>query len=372
MLLAGCFAMLVFLSPMQEASLDKSYLPPTAIGLGAQKAGSTTLFAYMEEFKWMEKGNHGKEIHFFDKLTEHPLNRSTQPAQAQSLYKAYASEWPKASQGLLCTETGSCSMSITGNQTDAFEFTPVYLVDRRIASLMYNVLPHSDTVKLLVLLRDPVERANSGYWQASPRSMTIERATELALEELLVLEQVYNNTLSLNHLEIKGGQMLNPEGCVGGWEQYKRLHAELNNKRIDAQWFGRYLKHLFPQEYEIYKSKEGHIHRGIYVDQIRTYLCAGFRPEQFLILTNGELRDDQIGAMNRIAQFMQRPLSLQHEGMVDRGLHRNSKPHALFSAEVTAQLEAFYKPYNEELVKLLLENNFNINPHYILKELQKY
>eukprot|EP00045_Choanoeca_perplexa_P004498 m.38664 g.38664 ORF g.38664 m.38664 type:complete len:385 (+) comp12606_c0_seq4:192-1346(+) len=356
----------------QNSTSRLASLPPAIIGLGAQKAGSTTLFAYLRELKWMDTAL-SKELHFFDKLVTQPIQ--PQSNRALQVYKNYARKWPRANRKLTCQGGSGCNMS-TGYSMETTECTPIYLSDRRVATQIRNVLPHADSVKFLVILRDPVERANSGYWQANPNSMTVKWATELALKEVDVLNQVYNTTLSLHRAKLRGRQILNHDGCATGWEQYKLLDAELQAKKIDKRWFSNTLKTLpgsrvfgssgrFP-------AREGHVYRGIYVDQIRNYICAGFKPEQFLILTNGELRDDQTGAMHRIAQFMDRPVNLKHARKVESGMVRYSRPHGHFSDGTIATLQAFYKPYNQDLVRLLLENRFNVNPHYILKEFEKY
>jgi len=97
-------------------------------------------------------------------------------------------------------------------------------------------------------------------------------------------------------------------------------------------------------------------------------MLAGFRPEQFLIITNSELREEPLEVMRRFSAFVQRPYELEHAKVVEQGLSKNSKSHDNWPEEVAAKLRDFYRPYNKALVKLLLENNFNINLHHLLKE----
>jgi hypothetical protein len=99
---------------------------------------------------------------------------------------------------------------------------------------------------------------------------------------------------------------------------------------------------------------------------------AGFRPEQFIVLTTSELKNDQINALHRIATFMDRPFSLKQESKVEQGYQAYKRRHPDFSPETVTQLQDFFRPHNQALVKILLENRFNTNPGYILKEFARY
>jgi hypothetical protein len=110
---------------------------------------------------------------------------------------------------------------------------------------MHQILPHAATVKFVVILRDPIERTISGYWQASRDpwrgNMTQSRADELALQEVAILRRVYNASLALTP-EARGGQILNPAGCMQGDEQYQRLNKKLRALNIQHPWFAHYIK----------------------------------------------------------------------------------------------------------------------------------
>jgi hypothetical protein len=116
--------------------------------------------------------------------------------------------------------------------------------DRRVPWLMHQILPHAATVKFVVILRDPIERTISGYWQASRdplNNMSQSRADELALQEVAILRRVYNASLALTP-EARGGQILNPAGCFPGRMQYQRLNKKLRALNIQHPWFARYIK----------------------------------------------------------------------------------------------------------------------------------
>ena len=69
---------------------------------------------------------------------------------------------------------------------------------------------------------------------------------------------------------------------------------------------------------------------------------------------------------------MGQPFKLTNQNQVEHGVTKNSRKHDDFSETVVKKLQPFFRPYNQALVKLLLENRFNVNPHYLLKEFQRY
>jgi hypothetical protein len=99
---------------------------------------------------------------------------------------------------------------------------------------------------------------------------------------------------------------------------------------------------------------------------------AGFRPEQFIVLTTSELREDQINALHRVAAFMDRPFKLRQEGKVEQGYESYTRPHPDFSPETVTHLQDFFRPHNQALVKFLLENRFDVNPRFVIKEFERY
>jgi hypothetical protein len=99
---------------------------------------------------------------------------------------------------------------------------------------------------------------------------------------------------------------------------------------------------------------------------------AGFRPEQFIVLTTSELREDQINALHRVAAFMDRPFDLQQENKVEHGYQSYTHQHPDFSPESVTQLQDFFRPHNQALVKFLLKNRFDINPRFVIKEFDRY
>ncbi len=129
---------------------------PDFIILGAQKAGTSSLFAYLNQHHQIKAG-FAKEVHYFDG----GMNPSEDNYQK-------GERWYRAHFSL------RRNLEI-GQKT--FEATPMYLhhplVPQRIAQLLPDV-------KLIVCLRNPKERAISHYFH--------ERKKRMDLENLPILE----------------------------------------------------------------------------------------------------------------------------------------------------------------------------------------
>jgi hypothetical protein len=108
--------------------LSKGGLPDALI-IGAQKAGTTSLFEYLAQHPRVAAARR-KEIHFFDNSF----------ARGEAWYRR---RFPPARQGQLMLEA-----------------TPYYLFHPLAAARAFRVLP---SVKVIAILREPVARAFSHY-----------------------------------------------------------------------------------------------------------------------------------------------------------------------------------------------------------------
>lgn len=102
---------------------------PDFIGIGAQKSGTTWLHEALRQHPSISMASHRKEVHFFDRY----YDRGT--AWYESLFP-----------------------SRPGCQ--AGEITPAYMFEPQCAELIHQLVPR---VKLVAILRNPVERAYSQF-----------------------------------------------------------------------------------------------------------------------------------------------------------------------------------------------------------------
>ncbi len=133
---------------------------PDFLIIGAQKAGTSSLYAWLTRHPDVLAAR-AKELHYFDRRIE------SEPIEG------YWADFPlEATMRLL--------RRVRGRETVTGEATPVYLFHPTIPVLVHHHLP---SIRVVVLLRDPAERAVSHYW------MEYNRGNEtLSLEEALAAE----------------------------------------------------------------------------------------------------------------------------------------------------------------------------------------
>ncbi|MGH2777937.1 MAG: sulfotransferase family protein [Actinomycetota bacterium] len=118
---------------------------PTFLIIGSLRCGTTAMYSYLREHP--EVFVNRKEPHFFDLNFEHGLD------WYRSLFE------------------GSDGFRAVG------EGTPMYMYVDRALTRIAEVLPH---VRLLMMLRDPVDRAYSHYWMERTRERE-ERSFDVAV-----------------------------------------------------------------------------------------------------------------------------------------------------------------------------------------------
>ena len=136
---------------------------PGFLIVGAQRCGTTSLYRALSEHPAVLKPVLHKGVHYFD------LNYDRGP------------RWYQAHFPLVITGSRA---GLTGRASLAFESSPYYLFHPLAAERIAADLPR---VKLIVLVRDPVERAHSAYaheWARGFETEPFEHAIELEGERL--------------------------------------------------------------------------------------------------------------------------------------------------------------------------------------------
>ncbi|HLI07094.1 MAG TPA: sulfotransferase domain-containing protein [Ktedonobacteraceae bacterium] len=262
-------------------------LLPDFIIIGTQRGGTTSLYYYLVEYAGVAPAQH-KEVHFFDDHFQQGM-------------RWYRAQFPTVTQKYL-TEQVSRRRFVTG------ESSPYYLFDPRIPARVRTALPE---VKLIVLLRNPVDRAYSHHWLS-----THEGHETLSFEKALRLEE-------------------------------ERLRGEEEKMLVD-------------EHYESYNHRHyAYLGRGVYVDQLRTWLRS-FPREQFLILKSEDLYQNPVAITKQTLEFLGLPPSVlntqkefkQYREPVPRGYKNNEKPPRM-DLELRKDLSAYFKPHNQRLYDLL-------------------
>lgn len=238
---------------------------PNFIIIGAQKCGTTSLYQYLIQHPQIVPARQ-KEVHFFD------LNF----AKGVDWYRQ---QFQPVSEGL-----------ITG------EASPYYMFHPLVAQRIYELFPQ---VKLIALLRNPVERAISHYYHE----------VRLGFEKLGLQDAIA--------------------------QESARLKGEAAKMLADANYYS------YNHQHYTYLS------RGIYVEQLKHWMQF-FPKEQFLVLPSEELYNQPNIVLNQVLEFLQLP-SFQ----LTQYEKYNSGEYPEVNQEIRQQLQTYFQPYNQELAELL-------------------
>ena len=113
---------------------------PTFIIIGAQKSGTSSLYAYLAEHPQLVPSSN-KEVHFFDAGLDPDINNYK---KGEAWYRSHF----------------SLKKDLDASQKN-FEASPLYLFNPEAPHRIYNHIP---TVKIIAVLRNPTERAISQYF----------------------------------------------------------------------------------------------------------------------------------------------------------------------------------------------------------------
>lgn len=263
----------IFLSRRYTSTLR---MLPDFLIIGTQKGGTTSLYAYLSQHPNIAPP-FGKELHYFDLNYQRGLGwyRSSFPLQ---VYKHYYEQTQK--QPLL-----------TGEASPYYLFHP--FAPQRVAALIPQV-------KLIVLLRNPVDRAFSHYYH-----------------------------------EVKNGrESLSFEEAID--QEKERLPLELTHFEQDEHYYS-YFHHRF-----------AYLARGIYIDQLQKWQQY-FSVNQLLVLKSEAFFSNPKETYRKVIDF----LNLPH-WYPDNFQRYNAGRYAdKLDPEIKQQLHNFYAPHNERLYEYL-------------------
>jgi hypothetical protein len=250
-------------------------LLPDFIIIGAQRCGTTSLFNNLAQHPAVYPSL-PKEVHYFSIY----YDKST---------TWYRSHFPLARHKRY-VERNHERCFITG------EATPYYIAHPHAPLRVFETVPQA---RLIVLLRNPVDRAYSHY-----------------------------------HFEVKKGiETLSFEEAIAREEA--RLSSEVKRLRED----------------KVYRSFN-HMHytylsRGIYADQLVAWKGI-FKNEQILILDSESFYEDPAATFDKVTEF----LNLKHWRFEDDRKF-NVGGYQAMNADTRKRLIAYFEPHNERLHQLL-------------------
>ena len=142
---------------------------PDFIIIGAQKSGTSSLYAYLGQHPQLLP-SYRKEVHFFDGGS-HSTTDNFEKGQAW-----YRAHFPSRKNMSPFSKT--------------FEATPRYMVHPLVPKRMVDLVPE---VKIIAVLRNPTERAISHYFYSKGRGRELLPIKEALQEEEKRLESVLKN-----------------------------------------------------------------------------------------------------------------------------------------------------------------------------------
>lgn len=184
----------------------------------------------------------------------------------------------------------------TGVAPVAGEASPYYLYSPYVAARVAGLIPD---VKLIVMLRDPVRRAYSHYWERVDQGVE-----SLSFEDALAAEE-------------------------------DRLAGERERMAADPLYYSR------PHDWYSYRD------RGIYAPQLKRWFDL-FGREQFLVIRSEDFYSDPQVITREVTRFLGvSPRTVPTE------VRHNYRPAPGMSADTKAEMADFYQPHNAQLYELL-------------------
>jgi hypothetical protein len=258
-------------------------LEPDFIIIGAQKGGTTSLFYYLADHPNIV-GARRKEVHFFNNNFHKGMSwyRAQFPT---SFHKYYAKNIRKRD-------------FLTG------EASPYYLPHPYAPQRIASHLPH---VKLIVLLRNPVERAYSSY-----RHQMFYGFEHLSFEEAIACEE-------------------------------ERMQEDLEKLQTSDNYYSHNHQHF------------SYLLRGKYAEQLEVWFKL-FPREQFLIMKSEDFFEEPAAIYKQTLAFLNVPI-LEPKAIIKEGYTQYNKaqytPPSKMDPALRKHLVEYFEPYNQRLYELV-------------------
>ena len=256
---------------------------PNFIIIGAGRAGTTALYSYLIQHPSIvaaltDSDKSWADIHFFEYITSNDV------------------QWYKSHFPILFSKPNKHKNSlITG------EYTSTYMYHPDVPKRIFNLLPK---IKLIAILRNPVDKAYSTYYQ-----------------------------------QFRYGE------CITSFEE-----------TIDAEFRRINLNKDFPElnsNNPNFENFVAHniIRHAIYADYLETWLEI-FNREQILILNSDDLKKSTKETLRHVFNF----LNVSNYDIANTSQQVSARKYPPINESTRKKLIEFYKPHNQRLNKLLGTN----------------
>lgn len=248
--------------------------PPDFLIIGTQKGGTTSIARYLEQHPQIIPNNSWKEVRYYD------------------LPKNYEQGWG--------WYLGNFPFKWQKKDLLTFDASPSYLYFPPIPALIKKDLPQ---IKMIVLLRNPVSRAYSG------------------------------------------------------WRMYHSFEDNIHQKLkdiTDYRSFSQAIKEELNPELNTAKYPYDYINRGKYLEQLENYYQY-FQKENILILDFEMLKNNLDLLLNKICSFLEiKHFSMEQLSIFKEKKYNVGKHKKCFEDEETLEfLKDYFKPFNQKLYDFL-------------------
>jgi Sulfotransferase family len=291
---------------------------PTFLILGAQKAGTTSLYELIVQHPLAIRAKR-RETHCLDwRWNEKAKTLKARRDHCLKFFHTKELEFHP-----------SC---LTGDST------PSYLLDsKRVIPRLKLVFPHP--LRFFVMIRDPVARALSHYYMVTAEDGTPEQKQARGTEwQSLSFEDVIHK--DLQHMKDVG---LIPYFDLEKGEVDLKVWNSFSGSIAERQAWDRLLSDI-----PLNTGSHSLLARGLYELQLRPWFQF-FPRERFLIL---QLEDFRKVGLGKIMNQVWDHLGLPQYTVVDESA-KNSRSYPPMSSETKLYLERFYAPHNRKLKEVI-------------------
>jgi len=287
-----------------DQDLEWQKRAPYAILLGAMKCGTHAVSASLWEHPRIARTNHW-ELHFFN---SQKAVRNEKGIDRGRTRRNYAKAFLKAVPDL---DLSKNSLAV------ALESSPRYLLSSdRIPDLIMCATPW---VKMIAIVRDPIERASSQY-------RFLDESRRKDEQPMVDWNTWIQDDLRLLH-ETGVLNATTPRDELEAWKAYNRR----------------------PNSYQI-------VGRGLYVIQLEQYLAAmdraGKARSDLYVLQSEAFRNNRQSEYNKLLEFLDLPAHTLIN-LTDEHVTSTSEESMPLPQSIRIQLQEIYRPYNLRLFELL-------------------
>ena len=302
-----------------DRAVDAGKRPaPSFLIIGAQKAGTTSLYEALMQHPLLARPKKLRETHCLDWRWDEKL--TTLADQRKHVNSFFHTEQLRHYPSVL-----------TGDST------PSYLIDsRRVIPRLQKVWPHWRDMKFLVMLREPIQRCESHYAMVtSPVGTPSQLRVRGSEWRALTLEQVLQDDLDL----------LQKCGVIPYWQDeqvIREIYDEFINTEEEYQAWQRYLSHI-----PLHTGSYACVGRGLYALNLLPWLRV-MDQRQFYVVN---LEDFSTQPQSVLAKVWKH-LDVPHCSTVDATAQNTRAYESRLSTEWKDRLQRFFEPHNERLLSM--------------------